>query len=67
MVLHFVVVPRLWTFILSMALAAPATKLEIHGDKRYMILDNDWSTTSFIPFLMALDAGMEVLDLTTCK
>ncbi|KAH8653239.1 inosine-uridine preferring nucleoside hydrolase [Tricladium varicosporioides] len=34
-------------------------------DKRYAILDNDWSTAGFIPFLMALDAGIEVLAVTS--
>lgn len=28
-----------------------------------IILDNDWSTAGFIPFLMALDAGWDVLGL----
>ncbi|KAH6665025.1 inosine-uridine preferring nucleoside hydrolase [Halenospora varia] len=34
-------------------------------DKRYAILDNDWSTAGFIPFLMALDAGIEILAVTS--
>lgn len=34
--------------------------------KKYVIMDNDWSTAGFIPFLMALDAGWEVLGLTSC-
>ena len=32
---------------------------------RYAILDNDWSPTAFIPFLLALDAGMDVLGLAS--
>lgn len=28
-----------------------------------IILDNDWSTAGFIPYLMALDAGWDVLGL----
>jgi hypothetical protein len=35
--------------------------------KRYAILDNDWSSTGFIPFLMGLDAGINILALTSCK
>lgn len=36
---------------------------------RYVILDNDWVSTGFIPFLLARDAGMEVLALAsdTCN
>jgi hypothetical protein len=37
-----------------------------HEDVKYVIMDNDWSSTGFIPFLMALDAGWEVLGLTSC-
>ncbi|ESZ90328.1 inosine-uridine preferring nucleoside hydrolase [Sclerotinia borealis F-4128] len=29
-------------------------------------MDNDWSSTGFIPYLMALDAGWEVLGITSC-
>ena len=32
---------------------------------RYAILDNDWGSTAFIPYLLALGAGMEVLGLTS--
>jgi len=35
--------------------------------KRYAILDNDWSTNGFIPYLLALDAGIEILAITSCK
>lgn len=36
---------------------------------RYVILDNDWGSTAFLPFLIALDADMEVLALAsnTCN
>lgn len=36
---------------------------------RYVILDNDWDSTAFLPFLIALDSGMEVLALAsnTCN
>ena len=32
---------------------------------RYAILDNDWGSTGFIPYLLALGAGMEVLGLAS--
>lgn len=36
---------------------------------RYVILDNDWDSTAFLPFLLARDVGMEVLALAsnTCN
>ncbi|KAG9234116.1 inosine-uridine preferring nucleoside hydrolase [Amylocarpus encephaloides] len=34
-------------------------------EKRYAILDNDWSPTGFVPYLMALDAGVEVLGIAS--
>ncbi|CAG8972813.1 hypothetical protein HYALB_00007738 [Hymenoscyphus albidus] len=34
-------------------------------EKRYAILDNDWSPAGSIPFLMALDAGIEILGLAS--
>ncbi|MCJ1465430.1 hypothetical protein MMC07_004048 [Pseudocyphellaria aurata] len=36
---------------------------------RYVILDNDWGSTAFLPFLIALDADMKVLALAsnTCN
>lgn len=47
--------------------ASPFQKRQDAPEKRYAILDNDWSPAGFIPFLMALDAGIEVLALTSCK
>ncbi|KAG4025342.1 hypothetical protein MFRU_060g00180 [Monilinia fructicola] len=32
---------------------------------KYVIMDNDWSANGFIPYLIALDAGWEVLGLTS--
>ena len=38
----------------------------IHSNHtRYAILDNDWGSTAFIPFLLALAAGVEVLGLAS--
>lgn len=34
-------------------------------EKRYAILDNDWLAVSFLPFLMAMKGGMEVLGLVS--
>ncbi|EPT04460.1 hypothetical protein FOMPIDRAFT_82246 [Fomitopsis schrenkii] len=33
-------------------------------ETRYTVMDNDWSGTSFIPYLLALNANMTVLGLT---
>ncbi|KAM0799772.1 Inosine/uridine-preferring nucleoside hydrolase domain-containing protein [Usnea florida] len=35
------------------------------NNTRYAILDNDWGSTGFIPYLLALGAGMEVLGLAS--
>ena len=38
----------------------------IHSNRtRYAILDNDWGSTAFIPFLLALAAGIQVLGLAS--
>lgn len=42
---------------------SPATP-PVNGT-RYTILDNDWGSTGFIPFLMALGANMKVLGLAS--
>lgn len=34
-------------------------------NKRYVILDNDWETTGFVPLLTVLQGGMDVLGLTS--
>ncbi|KZT26124.1 nucleoside hydrolase [Neolentinus lepideus HHB14362 ss-1] len=40
--------------------------LSVTAQKRYAILDNDWSSTAFTVPLMALDGGIDVLALTDC-
>ena len=44
-------------------ISSPATLKS--NSTRYAILDNDWSPTAFIPYLLALGAGMEVLALAS--
>ncbi|KAJ5936278.1 hypothetical protein N7454_005576 [Penicillium verhagenii] len=34
-------------------------------EKHYAIMDNDWSTTSFVPYLIALDGDIEILALAS--
>jgi len=50
----------------SVSAAALPKRNATSTEKRYAIMDNDWSTTGFIPFLIALDGGIEVLALTSC-
>lgn len=33
--------------------------------KHYAIMDNDWYTAGFVPYLVALDGGVEVLGLAS--
>ncbi|RDW64224.1 inosine-uridine preferring nucleoside hydrolase-like protein [Coleophoma crateriformis] len=50
----------------SVVTAFPAAKRNVTAsEKKYIILDNDWSSAGFIPFLIALDAGYEVLGLAS--
>lgn len=67
--------PSLSKIFLTTALAGAcltgAAPLEQHekraktASKGKVILDNDWSTAGFVPYLMALDAGWEVLGLVS--
>jgi inosine-uridine nucleoside N-ribohydrolase len=54
----------------SLAGAVPSRHLQQRAEssnctKPKVILDNDWGTAGFIPYLMALDAGWEVLGLVS--
>ena len=57
----------LCTFALWPIKATPVSNVQNNATGRMAIMDNDWSSTGFIPYLMALDAGIDVLALTTCK
>jgi hypothetical protein len=35
------------------------------GDKHYAIMDNDWYTAGFVPYLIALDGDVDVLALAS--
>ncbi|CAI7659056.1 unnamed protein product [Penicillium pancosmium] len=43
--------------------ALGATNLQ--SEKRYAILDNDWLAVGFLPFLLAMKGGMEILGLVS--
>lgn len=51
---------------LSLSLAGATPLKRNQTENRYAILDNDWSSAGFIPFLLAADAGIEILALTSC-
>lgn len=46
---------------LTGSLALPKARAEKH----YAIMDNDWYTAGFVPFLIALDGNVEVLGLAS--
>lgn len=55
----------LLSLLLPLALGKP-----VEGDqsqKRYAIMDNDWGNAGFVPFLLALNGGMELLALVSGK
>jgi hypothetical protein len=37
------------------------------AEKHYAIMDNDWYTAGFAPYLVALDGGVDVLALASGK
>lgn len=37
----------------------------VAGDKHYAIMDNDWYTAGFVPYLIALDGDVDVLALAS--
>lgn len=49
--------------LLPLALSKPVETDQ--PQKRYAIMDNDWGSAGFVPFLIALDAGVEVLALVS--
>jgi hypothetical protein len=52
----------------SLTGAAPLEHLQARSatnTSKKVIMDNDWGTAGFIPYLMALDAGWEVLGLVS--
>lgn len=52
----------LWRISLSaLSLAAGAVA------KHYAIMDNDWYTAGFVPYLIALDGDIDVLALASGK
>lgn len=38
---------------------------QARADKHYAIMDNDWYTAGFVPYLIALDGGIELLALAS--
>ena len=61
---------RIISLALPLACIVSATshsKTNSQNQTRYAILDNDWSAAGFIPYLMALDAGIEILAVTSCR
>ncbi|KAJ9619230.1 hypothetical protein H2203_008559 [Taxawa tesnikishii (nom. ined.)] len=64
--------PSIKTFVAALAgtasfvHAAPVKEKRTHNDLTpKVIMDNDWSTAGFIPYLMALDAGWDILGLVS--
>lgn len=61
----------MWSYTYLLALIILATAISAvdennaQSEKRYAILDNDWLAVSFLPFLMAMKGGMEVLGLVS--
>lgn len=66
----FITITALASLLSSAVYAAPAPKASppsynATAPKPKIILDNDWSSAGFIPFLQALSAGWEVLGIAS--
>ena len=56
-------VPLLCSSMLTFVTGALA--LQPRADKHYAIMDNDWYTAGFVPYLVALDGNVEILGLAS--
>ncbi|CAI7580659.1 unnamed protein product [Penicillium bialowiezense] len=56
-------VPLLCSSMLTFVTGALA--LQPRADKHYAIMDNDWYTAGFVPYLVALDGDVEILGLAS--
>jgi hypothetical protein len=56
-------VPLLCSSLLTFVTGA--LSLEPRTDKHYAIMDNDWYTAGFVPYLVALDGDVEILGLAS--
>jgi hypothetical protein len=50
---------------LPLASSIAASPLVNGTQKRYAIPDNDWESTGFIPFLIGVDAGIDILGISS--
>jgi inosine-uridine nucleoside N-ribohydrolase len=53
------------TFFLGRSIST-STLSKRNNTARYAILDNDWGSTSFIPILLGVDAGINILGVASC-
>lgn len=64
--MHFPVsLPLLCGTLLPLITGTLAVPKASRADKHYAIMDNDWYTAGFVPYLIALDGDVEVLGLAS--
>ena len=51
--------------VLAKNASQPAIPPAVANESRYVIMDNDWDSTSFIPILLALQSDFNVLGLAS--
>jgi hypothetical protein len=56
-----------WTTSLPLLCSSllPLVAGSVAGGKHYAIMDNDWYTAGFVPYLIALDGDVDVLALAS--
>lgn len=64
--MHFPVsLPLLCGTLLPLITGTLAVPKAARADKHYAIMDNDWYTAGFAPYLIALDGDVEILGLAS--
>lgn len=53
--------------LLPFVTGANALPKASRAEKHYAIMDNDWYTAGFVPYLIALDGDIEILGLASGK
>lgn len=51
--------------LLPFVTGANALPKTARAEKHYAIMDNDWYTAGFVPYLIALDGDIEILGLAS--
>jgi hypothetical protein len=65
--MHPISLSLLCSSLLPFVAGAHALPKASRAEKHYAIMDNDWYTAGFVPYLVALDGDIEILGLASGK